>query len=326
MLALQLTAYDNPVDSLQVVELDDPDPPKAGEVLVQMEYSPINPADLLLLRGLYGILPPLPARLGSEGVGKVVSFGADVGGVRTGDRVLVPMGSNAWSERVLISGKELFALPDHADPRQLAMLSVNPPTAALLLSEYVSLAAGDWIIQNAAASGVGRWVVALAKKRGYRTVNLVRRKETKAELVAAGADEVFLEGPDTIDEIAEFAAKREIWLALDGVGGKSTAILTRALAKAGTLVMCGGLSGEPGHTSGAEIIFKDIVIRGFWLRYPRFWTSDKFAAAKREAAEMVRGGDTIVPVADTFSLGGAQKAVARALRGGKILLDLSRRT
>src|SRR3984893_3203294 len=79
--------------------------------------------------------------------------------------------------RMVISANGLFALPPGADPQQLAMLAINPPTAALLLSEYVTLNPGEWVVQHAANSGVGRWVIAFAKTRGLKTVNIVRRPE-----------------------------------------------------------------------------------------------------------------------------------------------------
>jgi NADPH:quinone reductase-like Zn-dependent oxidoreductase len=82
------------------------------------------------LTGEYGVLPPLPAIGGSEGVGRIAAMEA---------RLLVP-------------------LPDGADPLQLAMLTVNPPTASLMLSEFVPMIGGDWVTQNVANSGVGSYL------------------------------------------------------------------------------------------------------------------------------------------------------------------------
>jgi NADPH:quinone reductase-like Zn-dependent oxidoreductase len=70
---------------------------------------------------------------------------------------------------MVVSADGLFALPPDADPQQLAMLAINPPTAALLLSEYVNLNPAEWVVQNAANSAVGRWVSAFAKTRGLKT-------------------------------------------------------------------------------------------------------------------------------------------------------------
>jgi NADPH:quinone reductase-like Zn-dependent oxidoreductase len=169
MRAVHLTAFGNPVDGLEFVDISEPDAPGPNQVLTGVEFSPVNPNDLMLAQGIYAIRPALPTVIGNEGVGRVLAVGPGVDDVKVGDRVLVPLSSFAWRERLVTSTGVLFALPPDADPQQLAMLGINPPTASLLLSEYVDLKSGDWVVQNAANSGVGRWVIALAKARGLRT-------------------------------------------------------------------------------------------------------------------------------------------------------------
>ena len=93
-------------------------------------------------------------------------MGRDVRDLRVGDRVLIPLYAFSWRERMVLPADGLFALPVDADPRQLSMLGINPPTAALLLRAYVDLQPGDSVAQNAANSGVGRSVIAIAKSRG----------------------------------------------------------------------------------------------------------------------------------------------------------------
>src|SRR3979409_1920540 len=190
MRAVQLTSFGNPVDGLEFVDISEPGAPGPNQVLTGVEFSPINPNDLMLAQGTYAIRPALPTVIGNEGVGRVLAVGPGVENVRVGDRVLVPLSSFAWRERLVTSADGLFALPAEADPRQLAMLGINPPTAALLLSEYVDLKSGDWVVQNAANSGVGRWVIAFAKTRDLKTVSIVRRPELVAELEAIGGDVV----------------------------------------------------------------------------------------------------------------------------------------
>src|ERR1700688_2651795 len=107
-----------------------------------------------------------------------------------------PGPSGSWYRR-----EGLFALPADVDPQQLAMLTINPPTAGLLLSEFVDLAPGDWIVQNAANSGVGRAVIALAKARGFKTINLVRRTEVIDELKALGGDLVIVDAPEGLSQV-----------------------------------------------------------------------------------------------------------------------------
>ena len=174
MRAVRLTAFGNPVDGLEYVDIPEPDAPGPNQVLIGVEFSPIDPSDLLLAQGIYAIRPPLPTVIGNEGVGRVLAVGPGVESVKVGDRVLAPLSSFTWRERMVISAGGLSTLPPDADPQQLAMLAINPPTAALLLSEYVTLKPGEWVVQNAANSGIGRWVIAFAKTRGLKTVNIVR--------------------------------------------------------------------------------------------------------------------------------------------------------
>src|SRR5260370_41103488 len=190
MRAVQLTAFANPVEGLEHVDIPEPDAPGPNEDLIGVEFSPTNPNDLMVAQGIYAFRPPLPAVIGNEGVGRVLAIGLGVESVKVGDRVLAPPGSFTWRQRVVVSAGGLSALPADADPQQLAMLGINPPTAALLLSEYVDLKPGEWVVQNAANSGVGRWVIAFAKTRGLKTVNIVRRLEIAAELEAIVGDVV----------------------------------------------------------------------------------------------------------------------------------------
>jgi len=79
---------------------------------------------------------------------------------------------------MVVSANGPFALPPDADSQQLAVPAINPPTAALVLSEYVNLKPGDWVVQNSANSGVGRWVIAFAKARGLKRLALFGTKFT----------------------------------------------------------------------------------------------------------------------------------------------------
>jgi mitochondrial enoyl-[acyl-carrier protein] reductase / trans-2-enoyl-CoA reductase len=147
-----------PQDVIEAVHFETPSL-RAGQVLVEVVAAPINPADVLTLTGEYGQLPPLPAIGGREGVGRVAELGSDTGEVRVGQLVLLPLGCGSWSSHVVVEAAQLRPLPDEADPLQLSMMAINPPTAALLLSEFVMLGPGDWVIQNAANSAVGLYLV-----------------------------------------------------------------------------------------------------------------------------------------------------------------------
>jgi len=320
MRAIQLTAYGDPVAGLKFVDIPAPEAPGPNQVLIGIEFSPVNPSDLLVARGIYAVRPALPSVIGNEGVGRVLAVGPGVKNVKVGDRVLAPLSSFTWRERMLTSADGLFALPPDADPQQLSMLAINPPTAALLLSEYVDLKPGEWVVQNSANSAVGRWVIAFAKARGLKTVNIVRRPELVAELKAIGGDVVVVDSPDVSKEIKAAIGKAEIRLALDGVSGPASGVLASTLSPHGTLVSYAAMSSKPISISPLDVIFKPLTVRGFWLGHPE--TMAKSAPAMAQAAEMIASGRVRIPVAATYPLSSIKEAVAHAVRGGKILLDV----
>src|SRR5258706_6616159 len=129
MRAVHLTAYGNPTDGLEYVDIAEPVAPGPGQVLLGVEFSPINPNDLMVAQGIYAYRPALPTVIGNEGVGSVLAVGPAVENVKAGDRVLAPLSSFTWRERMVISAEGLFALPQDVDPQQLAMLAINLPTA-----------------------------------------------------------------------------------------------------------------------------------------------------------------------------------------------------
>jgi NADPH:quinone reductase-like Zn-dependent oxidoreductase len=321
MRAVQLTAYGDPVEGLKYVDIPETDAPGPNQVLIGVDFSPLNQSDLSLARGIYGVRPALPTVIGNEGVGRVLAMGAGVKNVKVGDRVLAPLSSFTWRERMVVSANGLFALPADADPRQLSMLAINPPTAALLLSEYVNLKPGEWVVQNAANSAVGRWVIAFAKARGLKTVNIVRRRELVPELQAIGGDVVVVDSPDVSKEIKAAVGQAELRLALDGVSGPATGVLASTLSPHGTLVSYAAMSKAPMSISPLDVIFKPLTVRGFWLGHPE--STAKSAPAVAQAAEMIASGRVQIPVAATYPLSSIKEAVAHALRGGKILLDIA---
>ncbi len=310
-----------PQDVIEVVERETPHP-APGEALVEVLAAPINPSDVLTLTGDYGMLPPLPAVGGNEGVGRVVALGEGVSAIRAGQTVLLPVGSGTWATHLVAPAAGLLPLPQGADPVQLAMLTVNPPTAHLLLAAFVDLAPGEWVLQNAANSAVGGYVVQIAKARGLRTVNVVRREGARA--AAEEGDVVLVDGDDLPARVAEACGGARIRLGIDAVGGAATDRLARALAPGGTLVNYGAMSGEPCAISPAALIFRGVVLRGFWLAR---WFREADASARDALfgglVAAVAAGTLSARVQATYALDDIREAVAAAAaggRGGKVVL------
>ena len=320
--AIIFREYGNPAEVAFCEEIEEREMGK-GEVLVRLLAAPINPADLNVLEGKYGKLPKLPAVVGVEGVGRVEAISEDVEGIAVGDMVLLPLGYGTWREVGVVKADLLWVVPAGIGAEQASMLGINPPTALRMLRDFVDLNAGDWVIQNAANSGVGRAVIGMAREAGLRTVNVVRRVELIDELKALGADVVLVDGESLSAEIVAATGDAPARLALNAVGGESALRMAVALATSGTVVTYGAMGRKPLRIPNGLLIFKDIRWRGFWI-------SNWYGAASRtEIGEMLAeifrlsiSGVIAVPVEGVYELADVKLALERAAcgeRSGKIL-------
>ncbi len=301
---------------------------KAGEVRVGVLAAPINPSDLLQIAGKYGVDPVLPSNPGSEGVGRVLEVSPEVKHLVVGQMVLLASGST-WRDEIVAPAAGFLSLPDLGPVgpeviEQLAMSAVNPLTALLMLNSFTDLEEGQWIVQSAANSAVGGYVIQLAKQRGIKTVNVVRREGLAEDLMAKGADVVLIDGPDLAAQIALATDNAPIALALDPVGGETFTRLADSLGYGGTLVTYGVLSGQPSSLNTGKIIFNDISIRGFWL-YKWYQTADMKTkqAAFGQVIPLVAQGILKANVDSRFSVDQIKQAVTRAAergRNGKVLI------
>jgi len=320
MKAIQIEAFGNPAEVMKLVDVPDVGSPAEAEVVIALEASPINMSDLLMISGRYGYRPPLPCVVGTEGVGRVVAVGSSVTHLKTGDRTVIPYPSAAWAERIKADARLLRPL-GAGDVNQLAMLSINPATAWLLLTEYVTLAPGAWVIQNSANSGVGRALIGIAKSLGLKTVSVVRREDVVAELKAIGSDVVLVDGPDLAKRVAAETGKAPIALAVDGVADTSTTNLLGCLADKGVHVFYSAISGKPLIAPAQPLIFRDISIRGFWLaNWFKTATPNKITEMYERLTPLVASGAISSPIAGTYSFGQIAEAVAVASKNrGKVL-------
>lgn len=322
--AVRFTRFGEPAEVLGAEEVPTP-AARAGEVVVRMRARPVNPSDLSLVRGRYGQLPPLPATPGLEGAGEVESLGEGVAGVAVGARV-VPIGvTGTWSQRVVVPAAQLVPVPADVDDERAAQLVVNPLTAWVMLTEELDVQPGEWLLQDAAASTLGRVVLQLARARGFRTINVVRRESHAEELRALGADEVIVgDGEGLPERVREITGGAGVTKAMDAVGGELGAQMARALAPTGTLLVYGRLSQQAMPLDTGAQIFGGTTLRGFWLTR---WMTESPPARVADAMRTVLGlmGEGVIapPVAARYDLDDVREAVRHAERpgrSGKVLL------
>jgi mitochondrial enoyl-[acyl-carrier protein] reductase / trans-2-enoyl-CoA reductase len=318
--------HGNPADVLRVESRPWPTP-AAGEVIVKMRAAPINPADLNQIEGKYPIRAELPATPGFEGAGVVVDAGAELKGLTSGALVILPHNIGTWRDAVAAKADELVVVPAGIKPVHAATLKINPMTAWRLLHDYVDLARGDWLIQNAANSAAGRAVIQIARALGYKTVNVVRRSELVGELRAEGGDVVLVDSENLRHEVEDAIAGPPIRLGLNAVGGESALRLANCLAPGSTLVTYGAMSLQPLKIPNGLLIFKDLRFRGIWINK---WYDNATPAQRMEAFqhlfEMAKRGLLQTKVEKAYPLSEAKTAVAHAARGqrsGKIIFEFA---
>lgn len=334
MKAIIFEQFGEPADILQLREAADPQPQK-GQVRVRMLVSPINPSDLMTVRGIYGKLPSLPATPGFEGVGIVeASGGGLLGRMLVGKRVAVLNGDTGnWCEQTVVPAKQAIPLSREIPIEQAAMFFVNPATAYIMTQKVLKLRAGDWLLQTAAGSALGQMVIRLGKEFGFRTLNVVRREAQVEELKKLGGDAVVAFDPARQESADLRAAVQEktggtgVSAVIDPVGGATGSAALNCLADGGRMIVYGTLSAEPLSFSPRELMTPGTSIEGFWLA--RWMMRQKLVGKLRlvrDITRLMQAGVLVSEVGETFPLEEIRSAVTKAEevgRGGKVLLRIA---
>ena len=323
-----------PADVLVLCDVPVPEP-QPGEVRVRMLASPVNPSDLLMVRGRYGKQPPLPATPGFEGVGIVeCSGGGLLGKILVGKRVAVLNRDRGnWCEQTVVPAKQAIPLSVDLPLEQAAMFFVNPASAYAMTRHILHVEPGEWLLQTAAGSALGRMVIRLGKRYGFRTLNVVRREEAVDELKSLGGDAVVVFDPDRHapeqlhEEVMKITGGLGLKYAIDPVGGRTASAVVPCLASGGRMLVYGTLTDELLSFSPRSLMAAGASIHGFWLA---LWMQEQGLLAKlslvRAIKRLMREGVLVSEVGQTFPLDQITEAVRAAeqpARGGKVLLHIS---
>lgn len=334
MRAIVFDQFGEPAEVLSLREAPLPQPAR-GEVRVRMLASPVNPSDLMTVRGTYSKLPRLPATPGYEGVGVVEAAGGGLlAKLLVGKRVaaLNSYGGD-WQEHVVISARQAIPISADIPIEQAATFFVNPTTAYVMTRRVLKVPAGAWLLQTAAGSALGRMVIRLGRRYGFRTINVVRRAGQTDELKALGADEVIAfdpstSGPEALrSRVRELTRERGVSFALDPVGGATGSAAVGCLGHCGRMLVFGTLSGEPLAFSPRELMTPGASVEGFWL--PNFMGRLRLPGKLRlvrQVASLLRDGTLASEIGATFPLERIVEAVRAAEepgRTGKVLLHIA---
>ena len=315
MKALIQTDYGDPA---KVLELRDVPAvyPGDGQAIVDIEAAVVHVADARTVLGMDGFRKKLPRTPGYEGVGRISAVAKDVKDLTVGMRVFAPLGSGTYREQIAASASDLMPAPE-GDPVQLALLSLSPATAMLMLQDFAKLQPGDFVVQNAANSAVGRMVIQLANDMKVKVVNVVKSSVVIPELKELGAGVVLLDTPDLRDRVAAVTQSSPVKLALDAVGGAATARLANCLDDGAIIVNYSAMSGEPCQMSSDLLGARGIRLCG--IHPARQLAKHKPEARKALYArfgEMLAKGRLRGRLGATYSLEEAVEAIRHVLRDG----------
>ncbi|AJI25603.1 zinc-dependent alcohol dehydrogenase family protein (plasmid) [Priestia megaterium] len=220
--------------------------PGVGEVLVRMKTRPINPSDLIPIKGAYSNRISLPAIPGYEGVGIVEEVGPSVSKWFLGKRVLPLRGEGTWQEFVKTSAELAIIVPDYLEDYIAAQLYINPITAWVICTEILALKPGDNLIVNACGSSIGRIFAQLSRILGFRLIAVTRNNIYTEELTQLGASYVInTEMTPLYDTVMELTNGRGAKAAIDSIGGSAGTNLSYCVSLNGVFLTIGLLSGIP---------------------------------------------------------------------------------
>jgi NADPH:quinone reductase-like Zn-dependent oxidoreductase len=317
MKTVVFESFGSPAKVLHTAEAAMPEP-GPGQVRVKLVLSPIHNHDLMIVTGHYGVKPNLPHHPGTEALGIVDKLGEGVSNVAVGDRV-TGGASSAWSEFYLANAAGLVTVPAEIDDATACQLTSMPMSAVRLLVD-LDVKPGDWIIQNAANGAVGKMVAKLAGEKGIHVLNLVRREDAVAELLAEGiGNTVSTETEDWPERVRSVTGGAPIIRAVDSIGGRAADELVSLMAEGSRLVSFGALSGRPIQVNAENLLFKNTTISAFWGARPeKKMTLAELGAARMDLVRRAAAGSLKLPIAEVFPLAQAAEAAESSNTKGRV--------
>ncbi|EMG45311.1 Enoyl-[acyl-carrier-protein] reductase [NADPH, B-specific] 1, mitochondrial, partial [Candida maltosa Xu316] len=296
--AVLYTQHGEPKDVLftQNFQIDDENL-QPDQVVVKTLASPVNPSDINQIQGVYPSKPEKTtafgtsepaAPCGNEGLFEVIKVGGNVSSVKVGDWVIpAHVNFGTWRTHALGTEDDFIQLPNPTQSaengkanglsvNQGATISVNPLTAYLMLTHYVKLNPGkDWFIQNGGTSAVGKYASQIGKLLNINSISVIRDRPNLEEVIdqlkSLGATQVITEDQNNSKEFGPIIkgwikeSGGEAKLALNCVGGKSSAGIARKLNNNGLMLTYGGMSFQPVTIPTSLHIFKNFTSAGFWV-------------------------------------------------------------
>lgn len=318
-----------PPETHRVEEVQDP---LLGpdEVLIDVRAAAVNFPDLLVIEGKYQILPSRPFTPGKDAAGVVVALGDKVTSLRVGQRVQVQLEHGAYASRVAAPALQCHLMPDEMSFVEAAAMGLVYQTAYFGLIDRAQFKAGETVLINGAAGGVGLAAVQIVKGLGGMVLAAVNNPEQSKLVLSHGVDHVIdLSGTDLRDSVRSqvhaATSGRGADVVLDTLGGDVFDGSLRALAWCGRLVVIGFAAGRIPDIKANYLLVKNISVLGLhWSDY-RERQPQRVAQVHDELMKLYRAKAIRPEVMKTFPLeqyAQAMKLVQSGQALGKIVLSL----
>jgi len=267
MKAIELTQYGG-FDSLRVIDAQKPKP-SANEVLIEVKAAGVNFAELELTKGRYKIPKTLPFIMGFEASGVVVEVGSKVQGVRVGDRVTSPVSSGGYAEYATADANAVIPIPPGISFAEATTIPVQGVSAYCLLKYGANLKPNSSVLIQAAAGGVGLYLVQLAKIFGVDKVIAVASSKEKLDLVRSLGAHLAIDyaDPSWPYKVREATQGNGVDVVLEAASGEVGRESLKLAAPFGQIVMFGAKNIHdtlPPETI-QQLIYNNQTLRGFNL-------------------------------------------------------------
>lgn len=326
--AVCLERYGEPNRVLKYSEKTDYTMPEGNQVLIKMKLCPIHPADMDSIRGVYpGFAPQaFPAIPGIEGYGVIEQVGPKVTRFTRGQRVVPIMddqlmnGVGTWQEYICLDSSLVYAVDDQISDEQAAQMIINPLTVMGILDRLM-IPRGEYLLQDAANSTLGKELIQVARYHGIKTINLVNRPEAIKELKDLGADIVIntsgLSKEKEADAVIDRLKGKRPYAAIDTVGSECNYALTRAVRNGGQVLLCGAMKDHTLTVDGHSVLFRGVKLQGFWLpEWLKSLTLEQRQDLLNQVQELMKKHILVPKIGRTFPMVEIGKAMAASNEAG----------
>ena len=298
------------------------------DVLMEMIYSALNPADRYLAEGQYPARPPMPHVLGRDGVGKIVAIGKNVTSWKVGDKALIirgPVGVDqpgTFAQKALVPTECLAPLPNGWTLEQCGGASLVYLTAGQALTQWGPLPPSV-VLVTGASGGVGVATVQLARAMGHTVIAFSRSAQKRTRLTELGA-KIVVDPADTQwrKDVLKLLTGKRVDLVVDNIGGSQFSELLDVMALWGKISVVGRLAGPVPQFNTASLFFRRLRIGGVAVGT---YNAAEARSAWESVLKVLAANDDRPLIDSVFDFAQLPEAFERLARGpmGKVLLKVA---